>query len=73
MKYRNKNESDSAYFNFVRSYLPELVRQTAVQIEDGTWTGCLRKESYLIVVFNVGEKRAAEALMKKVEKKLEPE
>lgn len=52
VKYRDDKEAAVGYNDFIDHYLPELSKSPAVQIEDGTWTGCRKTGTLLVVVFN---------------------
>jgi len=59
VKYETEGDAKGAFDSFTASYLPELSENCAVQIEDGTWTGCLLSGNHVIVVFNaLGEDQA---------------
>jgi hypothetical protein len=59
VEYPDDEHAGRAYADFEKYYLPELAGKRAVQIEDGTWTGCLREGVVLVVVFDAKAERAA--------------
>jgi hypothetical protein len=69
IQYRGEKEASRAYGDFAKSYLPELSKKPAVQIEDGTWTGCRKENNLLMVVFNAGAEDEALDLMGAVQTK----
>jgi hypothetical protein len=59
IEYPTEEHAQRAYADFVRYYLPEIADMVAVQIEDGTWTGCRGEGEVLAVVFDAPTERAA--------------
>lgn len=69
VQYTSSEAARMAHDDFVDAYLPELSGRFAVQIEDGTWTGCRIEETLLIVVFNASQESVALDLMERVAQK----
>ena len=70
VRYRNPEDARRACDDFERYYLPELSKTRVVQVEDGTWTACVRSTSLVIVVFNAPTEKGALALVEDVQKNL---
>jgi hypothetical protein len=66
VKYETEGDAKGAFDSFTASYLPELSENCAVQIEDGTWTGCLLSGNLVIVVFNAPGEDQAISLMEAI-------
>lgn len=59
VKYPDGEKAALAYDSFARYYLPELAAAPAAQIEDGTWTGCKKRDNLVVIVFNAAEEKEA--------------
>jgi hypothetical protein len=68
VEYKKDKDAKLAYDDFVKYYLPELYKGSAVQIEDGTWTACQLTGNLLIIVFNASVKDKAIHLIEAVQK-----
>ena len=66
VRYPDPDKSKSAYGDFTKYYLPELAQGPVAQIEDGTWSGSLRHDEVLVVVFNAASRETALELMESV-------
>ena len=62
-KYENADEASKAYRNFLHHYAPELEGKTAVNLEDGKWTGSRVEQELLICVFNGETEEAVDSLI----------
>jgi len=69
VKYSSDKDAKHAYDDFAKYYLPELSKEPAVKIEDGTWTACRLIQDLLIIVFNAPVKDNALRLIEAVKKK----
>jgi hypothetical protein len=72
VKYPDEDKVTLGYNDFARYYLPELSKASAVQIEDGTWTGCQRTGNLLVIVFNARAKDEVLNLIESVKKNNTP-
>lgn len=68
--YPDETESAAAKKQFARHYAPELEEQTLVQIEDGSWVGCMRINEKLLIVLDAPQRDSAEKLVHSAEKKI---
>jgi hypothetical protein len=65
--YPDPDKSKSAYHDFEKYFLPELAQGPVAQIEDGTWSGSLRFDEVLAVVFNAASRETALKLLESVQ------
>ncbi len=63
IRYENGDEANDAHRNFLHHYAPELEGKTAVELEDGKWTGSRVEKELLICVFNGESEAAVESLI----------
>jgi len=56
--YHDPKVARAGFQSFVQDFIPELDRSGAVQLEDGTYVGCKRMNSFLAVAFNGSKKEA---------------
>jgi hypothetical protein len=63
VEYANDEKAQLAYADFLKYYLPEFSGESTVRIEDDTWTGCVRDEELLIIVFNARKEDSATDLI----------
>jgi hypothetical protein len=68
VEYPSSGKAQTAYADFLKYYLPEFSGDSLVRIEDDTWTGCVRDEDLLIIVFNARGKDTAADLIAAVRK-----
>lgn len=59
IQYPDGVKAAQAYNDFAEYYLPELASKPAAQIEDGTWTGCKKKDKLLVVALNAADENEA--------------
>lgn len=70
VNYLNNKKATKAYNSFKQQYLPELIDENIVKMEDGTWTGCRLDDGLVSVVFNATKKDRAIDLLNSINKKL---
>jgi hypothetical protein len=63
VRYGSEGAAKDAYDSFTAGYLPDLAGGEAVQVEDGTWTGCRARGDMVVVVFNAQTETDAVSLM----------
>jgi len=70
IEYPDDEHARRAYADFEKHYLPEIAGKRAVQIEDGTWTGCWGEGVVLVVVFDAPTENAALSLIEAVQDRM---
>jgi hypothetical protein len=70
VKYKKNKDAETAYNDFIKHHLPGLSGESAIQIEDGTWTACQLTGNFLVVVFNAPVKERALHLIEAVKEKI---
>lgn len=63
IRYNDADEAREAYQNFLSCFAPELENKTAVELEDGKWTGGCVEQELLTCVFNGPAEKAVESLL----------
>jgi len=63
VRYPDEKAAVTAYRDFVQHYLPEKNENSAVRIEDGTWTACRINDDTIVVVFNAALEKDALSLI----------
>jgi len=66
VNYGEEGEAQAAYDSFTSNYLQESQSDSAVQIEDGSWTGCRLTGDLLVAVFNAPSGQRVDELVQKV-------
>ncbi len=66
VSYREEGKAQAARDSFFRNYLPDSSRDSAVQIEDGSWTGCRLDRDLLVAVFNAPSRQRVDELVQNV-------
>jgi len=69
VEYPQAPKAKQAYGDFVKSYMPNMSAQGAVQIEDGSWTACRLSGNLFMAVFNAPQSEDAVQLMAAAEKR----
>jgi hypothetical protein len=70
VNYPDDRLAESAHNAFITRYLPDLSQKRIVQIEDGTWTGCVLVHHYFIAVFNGPNQKKGLRLLEEVQSKV---
>jgi hypothetical protein len=70
VQYPDDESAKTAYRDFVKNYLLGVSDPSAVQLEDGSWTGSYLTENLIIAVFNAKSEEQVKDLIKKVSLKL---
>jgi hypothetical protein len=63
IEYPDDGRAAAAEASFISHYAPELDKEEAAQIEDGTWVACRRAGVLLSIVFNASTEEAADELL----------
>lgn len=70
VEYPSGERAAEASSEFTTNYLPELLGQHSLQVEDGTYTGIIREDNILIIVFNAASEKETEKLFKQVQENI---
>jgi hypothetical protein len=70
IQYPTSEEADSAVTDFSQRYLPEARGKGVVQTENKKWSGCIRQNNFLVVVFDGGTQAQALNLLETVRRRL---
>ena len=66
IEYKNEQDAEGAYTNFISEYLPELSEKQVVKIEDNTFTAANLNSNLIIIVFNAQKGKDAFKLIQSV-------
>ena len=63
IEYHTKPKADSARVNFAEHFLPELVKKSVTQFDDGSWCGIDQNDSRLAVILNASNKKSVNKIL----------
>jgi len=67
VRYENEEKAQTAYYFFLRTYMPEAVGKGQIQTEDGLWTVTSLDGSTIGIVFEAAEKDRALMLLSEIQ------
>ena len=68
--YPDQKHADSAYGNFLTHYMPDAGKSVTVKTKNSKWTGCVKQNTYVILIFDAATKQQAAQFLEKVRRRL---
>ncbi|MFH0991462.1 MAG: DUF6599 family protein [bacterium] len=71
IQYPKEGEAEAALAEFTTQYMPDAHGSNVIQTENRKWTGCIRQNTFLLVVFDAGVELKARELLETVRRRLQ--
>jgi hypothetical protein len=70
IRYRDVEKAQEAYYDFTRSYMPDLTEPGLAQTEDKKWTAAVISRNMIVIFFGASSREAAREMMVTVDKNI---